>query len=127
MEVDGCVFDAEQLGVSNGYESLDPVGREAFVNHRHFDSAYREAVAERLIASWAGKLLARWPRRVFRIYRQIEPDEVTVRFHMVRPGVPNWCEDGIEILMVGGQEAEPFSPPTASINDDALEADASSA
>lgn len=105
VEIDGCVFDAEQLGMSHGFESLDLVGREAFVNHRHFDSADRAAAAERLIALWTQELFAKWPSHTFRIYRKIEPDEITVRFHMVRPGVPNWCENGIEILVVGDQGA----------------------
>jgi len=106
VEVEGCVFDAGQLRLSHGYERLDPVGREAFVNHLHLTDDDRVAAAERVIQSWAAEMRAQWPRRAFRIYRQVEEDEVTIRFHMVRPGLPNWCEDGVEVMMVG-QEGEP--------------------
>jgi hypothetical protein len=110
VEVDGCVYDAEQLGLSHGYESLDPIGREAFVNHRHLSGEGREAAAEQVIRSWVAELRVRWPSREFRIYRQFEACEVTVRFHMPRPGVPNWCECGIEVIGVG-PEAEPGAAP----------------
>jgi hypothetical protein len=101
VEVEGCVYDERQFALSHGYEALDPVAREAFVNHVHLASADRAAMAERLIGSWAAEMRDRWPGRVFRIYRQVEADEVIVRFHVVRPGVPDWCESGIEIITVG--------------------------
>ena len=100
MEVDGCIFDAEQLGLSHGYEMLDPVSREAFVNHMHFTADDREAAAARVIGSWMDEMKARWPDRQFRIYRQSEVHEVTIRFHLVRPGVPNWCEEGVKVITV---------------------------
>jgi len=106
VEVGACIFDAGQLGRSHGYEGLDPVGREAFVNHLHLIADNRVSAAERVIESWAAEMRSRWPGREFRIYRVAEDDEVTIRFHMVHPGQPNWCEDGIEIFLVGGQETE---------------------
>jgi hypothetical protein len=113
VEVDGCVFDAEQLRLSRGFESLDPVGREAFVNHMHLAGAERAAAVERVISSWAAEMRARWPEQEFRIYRHVVPDEVTIRFHMVRPGLPNWCEDEnlVEVIVVGGREAERGAAP----------------
>jgi hypothetical protein len=45
---------------------------------------------------------SRWPDRTFRLYRQVEAGEVTIRFHLVRPGLPNWCELGTEVITVGG-------------------------
>lgn len=113
VEVDECVFDDEQLSLSRGFESLDPVGREAFVNHMHLAGADRAAAANRVIASWAVEMRARWPEREFRVYRHVAPGEVTIRFHMVRPGLPNWCEDEdlVEVLVVGGRQAERNAAP----------------
>ncbi len=110
VEVGGCVFDEGQLGLSCGYESLDTIGREAFVNHTHLDAADREAEAARVIEAWAAEMRARWPSRVFRIYRHAEAGEVTVRFHTVRLGVPDWCEVGVEVITVGGPDAPGTSP-----------------
>jgi hypothetical protein len=107
VEIGGCIFDAGQVGLSHGYEGLDPVGREAFVNHLHLTAADREIAAARVIESWVTEMRAGWPGREFRIYRQVEAGEVTIRFHLVRPNLPNWCEDGIEVIIVGSQEAEP--------------------
>ena len=107
IEVGGCVYDEEQLGLSRGYEELDAVGREAFVNHMHIDSEDREAEAARVVGAWAAEMQARWPGRVFRIYRVVEPDEVTVRFHLVRLGVHNWWDgEGVEVITVGSPDAE---------------------
>ena len=101
VEVDSCVFDAEQFRLSHGFESLDVVAREAFVNHLQLSGEDRAEVAERVIRSWAAEMKARWPGRVFRIYRQVESEEVTIRFHTARPGLPNWCESGVEVIVVG--------------------------
>jgi hypothetical protein len=103
VELGGCVFDANQLKSSHGYERLDLIGREAFVNHMHLTNCDREAEARRIIEAWATELSARWPNSTFRIYRDVEVDEVTIRFHMVRPGEPNWCEEGVEVIVVGGE------------------------
>jgi hypothetical protein len=89
IEVGGCVFDEEQFGRSHGFYSLDPVGREAFVNHVHFAGSDRVEVAARIVASWAAEMRSRWPDKNFRIYRQVEADEVAVRFHLVRPNLPD--------------------------------------
>jgi hypothetical protein len=106
VEVDGCVYDADEFRRSGGYEREDPVGREAFVNHMHLNGDDRAAEAARVIAAWEAAMREGWPGRKFRIYRQVEAHEVTIRFHMVRPGVPNWSEEGIEIIVVGGRNAE---------------------
>jgi hypothetical protein len=116
VEVAGCVFDADQLGRSRGYEALDPVGREAFVNHLHLTSADRAAAARRVIAGWASEMRARWPGSTFRVYQVVEPDEVTVRFHLTRPGVADWCQQGdtaVDVFTVGPGEsaAEPARAP----------------
>jgi hypothetical protein len=100
IEVHGCVFDSAQLGQSHGYESLDPIGREAFVNHMHLTGTDRTTAADRFIAGWAAEMHAQWPERTFRIYRVTEPNEVTIRFHLVRPGSANWCEPGVECVEV---------------------------
>jgi hypothetical protein len=102
IEVKGCIYDEGEFRKSHGYESFDPVGREAFVNHIHLEGTDRETVATSVIALWTTEMCSRWPTRTFRIYRQVETDEVTIRFHMVRPDWPNWCEDGIEIITVCG-------------------------
>jgi hypothetical protein len=57
--------------------------------------------ADQIIASWIAEMKARWPGRVFRIYRDLKSDEVIIRFHMARRGLPNWCDEGIEIIVVG--------------------------
>jgi hypothetical protein len=101
VEVAGCIFDAEQLALGHGYEGLDPVGREAFVNHLHLTFGDRVAAAEQIIASCVAEMKARWPGRVFRIYRDLKSDGMIIRFHMARRGRPNWCDEGIEIIVVG--------------------------
>jgi hypothetical protein len=100
-EAGECIFDAEQLKLSHGYEWLDSVGREAFVNHVHFNADDREVAAAQTIEMWIAEMRTRWPDRVFRIYRQFEPHEITIRFHAVRPGMPNWCEEEVEVIIVG--------------------------
>jgi len=100
VEVDGCVYDKEQLARSHGHGDLDPVAREAFVNHVHIGGPERSKRAEEIIAHWSAEFRSRWPGLVFRIYRQVDRDEVVVRFHTVRDGVPNWAEEGVEIIEV---------------------------
>jgi hypothetical protein len=111
VEVGGCIFDAGQLRQSHGFEGLDPVGREAFVNHLHLTASDRVSTAAQVIEAWAAEMRARWPGREFRIYRQTEVDEVIIRFHMVRHGVPNWGEDGTEVFVVGNHEFDPTVAP----------------
>lgn len=76
------------------------------MNHLHLTTADRVAAAEQIIRAWAAEMWARWLGHAFRIYRQSDEGEVTIRFHMIRPGLPNWCEEGIEVLVVGSGEAE---------------------
>jgi hypothetical protein len=102
IEVNGCVFDGVQFVRSHGFDSLDPVGREAFVNHVHLADSDRREVAARIVESWAAEMRVRWPDKTFRIYRQVEADEVIVRFHLVRPDLPNWSEQGTEVITVSG-------------------------
>jgi hypothetical protein len=107
VEIDGCIFDEAELQQSHGYESLDPVGREAFVNHLHLTGSGRADAAAEVIAGWAGDMRSHWPDHRFRIYRVVEPDEVTVRFHAVRPDLADWCEsgqEGVEVISVGPGE-----------------------
>jgi hypothetical protein len=101
VELDDGIYDVRLLGLAHGFEALDPIAREAFINHTHIDGDDRLSIAERIIESWAGEMRARWPGCGFRIYRQIGPEEVTIRFHRVRAGVANWCEEGIEVIEVG--------------------------
>lgn len=100
-EIDGCVFDEKQLVNSHGYDCLDPVAREAFVNHIHMRGNDRVNAAEETLQKWVAEMRDRWPTWRFRIYRKVEEDEVTIRFHAVRHHVPNWAEDGFEIIPVG--------------------------
>ncbi len=99
IEVGGCVFDERQFGLSHGCEALDPIGQEAFVNHVHLagDAAVE---ADRVVDGWMTEMRSHWPNRTFRIYRQVEPTEITIRFHLVRPSLANWCEQGVEIITV---------------------------
>jgi hypothetical protein len=100
VEVDGCIYDEQELRSSHGFEALDPVGREAFVNHRHVSGDDRHVIAGRIVEAWAEEMRRRWPDREFRIYRDRQPNEVLVRFHLIRPGIPNWCEEGLEIITI---------------------------
>ncbi len=100
VEVEKCIFDEQQLGLSHGFETLNLVVREVFVNHLHIAGDDRHVVADRIIESWVAEMRSRWPSRAFRIYKQAEPHEVTIRFHLVRPGFLNWCEVGIEIILI---------------------------
>src|SRR4051812_3061421 len=110
IEIDGCIFDEHQLGLSYGFESLDPVAREAFVNHLDIGGDDRDAVADRIIRTWTGEMRTRWPDRKFRVYRQPEPSEVIIRFHATRPELPNWCEAGVEIIEIGELPSDDPSP-----------------
>jgi len=100
VEIDGCIFDETQMRSSHGYEALDAIGKESFVNHIHLDAVDRKKESEKIIEAWAGEMKLKWPGNEFRIYRQIEEDEITVRFHLVRTSEPNWCESGIEIIEI---------------------------
>ena len=101
VEVEGCIFDEQQLGLSHGFEALDPVAREAFVNHIHIGGEDREAVADLIIQSWAADMRSRWPDRAFRIYRHSESSEVVIRFHVVRSGLLNWSEGIEDVVEIG--------------------------
>ena len=35
IEIGECVFDQRQYDSSHGFESLNPIAQEAFVNHLH--------------------------------------------------------------------------------------------
>jgi hypothetical protein len=100
IQIGDCVFDKRQYELSHGFESLDPIAQEAFVNHMHLSGDSGTAEADRILASWASEMRARWPGRAFRIYRQVEAYDVTIRFHLVRHGSRNWCEQGIDIITV---------------------------
>jgi hypothetical protein len=103
VEVDGCIYDDASLKRSHGYESMDSVGREAFVNHIHLQTDDRVKEAERIIATWIKELRTRWPLRAFRIYRHTAATEIIIRFHMIRPDAPNWYEAGcneVEVMEV---------------------------
>ncbi len=100
IEIGECVFDATLFHQSHGFESLDPIAQEAFVNHLHVTGHDAALKASRIIEAWIAEMRARWPDRIFRIYRQTEASEVTIRFHLVRAGLPNWCEQDIEIITI---------------------------
>src|SRR5262249_13477001 len=97
-----CVFDERQYELSHGFESLDPIAQEAFVNHLHVSGGNAADDAKRIVESWVTEMRARWPNTEFRIFREVQPSEITIRFHVVRPGLANWCEQGIEIITVSG-------------------------
>lgn len=100
IEINGCIFDEEQYKGSHGYESLDSIGKEAFVNHIHLDDENRVFESKRIIKQWIQEMKTKWQGKEFKIYRQIEPDEITIRFHMVRKEEPDWCDSGLEIIRV---------------------------
>jgi hypothetical protein len=110
VEIDGCIFDEHRLGLSHGFESLDPVAREAFVNHLHIGGDDRDAVADHIIRSWTGEMRTQWRDRAFRVYRQFGPSEVIIRFHTSRPELPNWCDKGVEIMATGELPSDFRSP-----------------
>jgi hypothetical protein len=95
-----CIFDSELLKHTQGFESLDAIGQEAFVNHIHFDGKNRVTESESKIADWIQEIRTKYNDSKFRIYKQVEADEITIRMHMVRPGVANWIDDGIEIIEI---------------------------
>lgn len=99
-QIDDCIFDAVQLRLSHGYEDLDVVAQESFVNHIHIDGLIRISLAEKLISEWTDEMRSRWPHHQFRIYFEEDPEEVTVRFHRVREGLPNWYDSGLPNVRV---------------------------
>ena len=100
IESHRCVFDRELLSNSHGYGELDLVGQEAFVNHVHFMGLNRESQAKELVQIWSEELRAKWPHDRFRIYWHEDDSEITVRFHRVREGMPNWYESGLPNVQV---------------------------
>ncbi len=102
IEIGECIFDQQQYDSSHGFESLDPIAQEAFVYHLHLAGDAAASEADRIVESWTYEMRRRWSNRAFRIYRHMDPPEITIRFHMIRPGLANWCEQGVEIITVGG-------------------------
>ncbi len=100
IEIGECVFDQRQYDSSHGFESLDPIAQEAFVNHMHFTGEKAAIESGRILQSWMSEMRAKWPNETFRIYRNLESSEITIRFHMVRPGLANWCEEGVEFITI---------------------------
>lgn len=101
IEIDGCVFDRDELQHSHGFAELDPVGRESFVNHIHLQGPDSVRQAEAIVSAWSRELRDRWPRCRFRVYLDKGSGETTIHFHMVRDGIANWAESGAEIIEVG--------------------------
>lgn len=93
VERDGCVFDDSQFKNSYGYESLDPVAQEAFVNHIHLDGTNREETAKRIIEAWVREMMLKWPNSIFKIYEHRDEDEIVIRFHRYRAEFPDWSHD----------------------------------
>lgn len=100
IEINGAVFDRAQLALSNGYEALDAVGQESFVNHVHLGGTDRTVRANRLVSAWQECMQAFGRGRLFRLYIHRKQGEIIVRFHVVRAGVPNWYEAGDESIEI---------------------------
>jgi len=100
VEIDGCIFDKRQFKKSHGFEQMDSVGKEAFVNHVHLNGHNKERDAQALINSWTEEMKSKWLGKKFKIYKQIEPHEIILRFHIVREDEPDWCDSGLEIIEV---------------------------
>lgn len=102
VEKEGCIFDEKRLKLSHGYDQLDKIGKEAFVNHIHLDEELRESIAKEIIDGWSSEMKIKWPGKVFRIYKHVDEDEdeVIIRFHLVREGEPNWCDSGLKIIEI---------------------------
>ena len=100
VEINGCVFLAEELRHSHGYERLDDIGKEAFVNHVHIEGNGHRPKSDAWVKRVSEALRQGWPGQRFRIYRQSEKRETIMRFHKVRESKPNWCESGVEIIEV---------------------------
>lgn len=98
IQIEECIFDQSELQGAHGFEELDPVGKEAFVNHIHFEGKNRRQESEGIIQGWIKEMKAKFPRKTFRIYKNVGRREITIRFHVVREGVPNWADscDGIQ-------------------------------
>jgi hypothetical protein len=100
IERNGCIFVEDLLNGAHGFDHLDAVGQEAFVNHVHLGGRDRKKNADSIISEWTKEMRANWKGRVFRIYRDVNLDEIVIRFHLRREGVPNWFELGIEITEI---------------------------
>jgi len=100
VEVDGAIFDQELLKLAFGFDALDVVGRESFVNHMHFDGKDRVSSANSIVENWKLELLERWPSSTFRLYWHNNQDEIIIRFHRVHSGIPNWCDESSPDLQI---------------------------
>lgn len=103
IERNGCFFDESELKNSHGYERLDPVGQETFVNHIHLDGPDRETSAMNIISGWKVEMKDKWPNVVFKIYLHRQNNEIIVRFHRHRSDIPDWADSGpdLSIITVG--------------------------
>lgn len=100
IEKNDCIFDNDQEAHSFGYENLDPVAQEAFVNHVHFSGIDFQVRSRILMVAWENEMKTKWSDFVFRIYLQQDANENTVRFHRVRQGIPNWCKKESEDMTI---------------------------
>lgn len=100
IEVNQCFFDEEQLRKSHGFQELDSVGKEAFVNHIHFDEENFKNEAQRKIDGWVNDMTKNWPKRFFKIYRHEDENEISIRFHLVREIEVDWCEPCAEVEII---------------------------
>jgi hypothetical protein len=69
-------------------------------NHIHFEGENREHQAKELVQDWIEELREKWPQDRFRIYWCEDESEITVRFHRVREGMPNWYDSGLPHVRV---------------------------
>ena len=106
IEIDDCVFDEELYQKAHGFDKLDSVAKEAFVNHVHSGGENRYQQAEHQIEKWQKAMLKDFSKHQFRIYIHDDKshDELTIRFHVVRHALSNWVESespGLRIITVG--------------------------
>ncbi|WP_269541778.1 hypothetical protein [Cerasicoccus fimbriatus] len=105
IEIQDCIYDEIQLKKSHGFDGLDKIGKESFVNHIHFEGSDNRGTAQSKINEWKEEMLKKWPNKSFRIYRDEQESETILRFHEVRPELPNWCDSGVEIMEINPDKA----------------------
>lgn len=98
----GRYLVATQQKISHGYENLDAVGIESFINHMHLWGKNRNKQCQEIIQDWIFQFISKWPQETFRIYRHFDKNEITIRFHAQRTTCPNWSEDTNGLIIVSG-------------------------
>lgn len=83
----------------NALPNIDKTALESLENHIHINEILGKKVGRILFRvaiiigeAWANRLKSEFPGKHFRVYLA-KSDDITLRFHQVHEGEPNWLND----------------------------------